>query len=127
MDQELQVVLCTPCDSGRPGRGTSRLRPADFDWAALEQSATHLLASFKNGQWVPYAQELVFAEDLAWFAWTEESLRAAVRAADPWTAAGRLVRVLDSNAFFVLRDVPSTDPALHSLRRLIDALAAAAV
>ncbi|MGW6217838.1 hypothetical protein [Streptomyces sp. NPDC055109] len=53
-------------------------------------------------------------------------LRAAVRAADPWTATGRLVRVLDSNAFFLLRDVPATDTSLHTLRRLIDTLAAAA-
>ncbi|MEU8794529.1 hypothetical protein [Streptomyces sp. NPDC048643] len=123
---EEQVVLCAPCNSRRPSRGTSRLSPADFHWAALERHAALLLTAFKDGQWVPYVQELVFAENLAWFVWTEETLRAAVRAADPWTAAGRLVRVLDSNAFFLLRDVPATDPALHTLRRLIDALATAA-
>ncbi|MGW6257003.1 hypothetical protein [Streptomyces sp. NPDC055085] len=125
-DQELKVVLCGPCDHGRPSRATSSLSPADFHWAALEQNAAQLLAAFKDGQWVPYAQELVFAENLAWFVWTEETLRAAVRAADLWTAAGRLVPVLDSNALFLLRDVPATDPALHTLRRLIDSLAAAA-
>ncbi|MFD6750984.1 hypothetical protein [Streptomyces anthocyanicus] len=92
----------------------------------MDRRAIPLLTSFKDGTWVPYAQELVFAENLAWFAWTEGTLRAAVRAADPWTAAGRLVRVLDSNAFFLLRDVPATDPCLHTLRRLIDTLAAAA-
>jgi len=119
-------VLCAPCDSGRPSRDTGWLGPADFGWVALERNAALLLTAFKNGTWVPYAQELVFAENLAWFVWTEETLRAAVRAADPWTAAGRLVRVLDSNAFFLLRDVPATDPALHTLRRLIDCLAAAA-
>ncbi|MGW6217866.1 hypothetical protein [Streptomyces sp. NPDC055109] len=126
-DRELKVVLCTPCDRGRPGRATSRLSPADLHWAALEQNAAQLLTAFKNGQWVPYAQELVFAENLAWFIWTEETLRAAVRAADPWTATGRLVRILESNAFFLLRDIPATDPALHTLRRLIDTLAAAAI
>lgn len=125
--QELKVTLCAPCDSGRPSRATSSLRPADFYWAALEQQATQLLTAFKTGQWVPYAQELVFAENLARFAWTEETLRAAVRAADPWTTTGRLVRILDSNAFFLLRDIPATDPALHTLRRLIDTLAAAAI
>ncbi|MFF0143079.1 hypothetical protein ACFYRN_42520 [Streptomyces sp. NPDC005227] len=119
-------MLCAPCDSSRPSRGTSRLSPADFHWAALDHHAALLLTAFKDGQWVPYAQELVFAENLAWFIWTEETLRAAVRAADPWTSAGRLVRVLDSNAFFLLRDIPATDPALHTLRRLIDTLAAAA-
>ncbi|MFG2441122.1 hypothetical protein [Streptomyces sp. NPDC048508] len=120
-------MLCAPCDSGRPSRGKRLLSPADFDWVALERNAALLLTTFKDGTWVPYAQELVFAESLAWFVWTEETLRAAVRAADPWTAAGRLVRVLDSNAFFLLRDVPATDPALHTVRRLIDTLAAAAV
>ncbi|MFJ8804322.1 hypothetical protein [Streptomyces sp. NPDC102487] len=125
-DQELKVLLCAPCDRGRPSRATSSLSPADFHWAALEQEAAQLLTAFKNGHWVPYAQELVFAENLAWFVWTEETLRAAVRTADPWTAEGRLIRILDSNAFLLLRDTPATDPALHTLRRLIDTLAAAA-
>ncbi|MFF4557647.1 hypothetical protein [Streptomyces sp. NPDC001422] len=123
--QELKVMLCAPCDARRPSRATSWLSPVDFDWIALESSSAELLTAFKNGQWVPYSQELVFAENLAWFVWTEETLRAAVRAADPWTATGRLVRVLDSNAFLVLRDVSAADPSLHTLRRLIDVLAAA--
>ncbi|MFD6826671.1 hypothetical protein ACFWC5_41040 [Streptomyces sp. NPDC060085] len=124
--QELTVALCAPCDSGRPGRCTNRLQPADYDWVVLERNAAHLLAAFHDRQWVPYAQELVFAEDLAWFIWTEETLRAAVRAAGPWAAKGRLIRILDSSAFLLLREVPATDPALHTLRRLIDTLAAAA-
>ncbi|MET7390854.1 hypothetical protein ACFYPT_35480 [Streptomyces sp. NPDC005529] len=104
----------------------NHLGTADLGWAALERNAAHLLTAFKTRAWVPYGQELIFAENLAWFIWTEETLRAAVRAADPWAARGRLIGIIDPDVFFVLRDVPSTDAALHTLRRLIDTLAEAA-
>ncbi|MFF4321149.1 hypothetical protein [Streptomyces sp. NPDC001568] len=50
-------------------------------------------------------------------------MRTAVREADNLIYAGRLLRALDNNAIIVLRHVPADDPALHSLRRLIDVLA----
>ncbi|MFF5808698.1 hypothetical protein [Streptomyces sp. NPDC012746] len=53
-------------------------------------------------------------------------MRTAVREVDSLTYAGRLARALDNNAITVLRHIPADDRALHSLRRLIDVLAAGA-
>ncbi|MFF5809486.1 hypothetical protein [Streptomyces sp. NPDC012746] len=53
-------------------------------------------------------------------------MRTAVREVDGLTYAGRLLRALDNNAITVLRHIPADERALHSLRRLIDALAAGA-
>ncbi|MFD7094064.1 hypothetical protein [Streptomyces xanthophaeus] len=55
--------------------------------------------------------------------WTETSLATALRETSDLVYAGRLVRALDNNALIVLRRVPADDPALHSLRRLVDVLA----
>ncbi|MFD6826467.1 hypothetical protein ACFWC5_39975 [Streptomyces sp. NPDC060085] len=92
----------------------------------MEQAAAELLIAFRTGMWVPYAHELVFAESLTWFIWTEETLKAGIRTTDAWTAKGRLIRVLDENVFMVLRNVSATSPSLHTLRRLIEALAVTA-
>lgn len=81
----------------------------------------------KERRWLPYRGELEFAAGLARMAWTEESVRAAVREADDTVFGGKLVRVLEGgSAYLLLRHVAAADPALYSLRRLVDVLATAA-
>ncbi|MFK0045921.1 hypothetical protein ACIQU4_17695 [Streptomyces sp. NPDC090741] len=89
----------------------------------LERDVTHLLAAHGQGHWIPSDGELGFAAGLARMPWTEESMRAAVREVDNLVYAGRLLRALDNNAIVVLRHTAADDLALHSLCRLIDALA----
>ncbi|MEU3407533.1 hypothetical protein ABZ766_26805 [Streptomyces sp. NPDC006670] len=122
-----QVALCEPCHSGRPSRGQRALGPADLAWRVVERYATTLLAAYEERRWIPRATELEFAAALARMHWTAESVRAAVREADDAAYGGRLVQALEGgSADILLAHVPADDPALHSLRRLIDALATAA-
>lgn len=100
--------------------------PADLAWRVVEHDAATLFAAYQELRWVPCRGELEFAAGLARMSWTEESMRAAVRDADSRVVGGKLVRALNRNAYFVLRHVAATDPALRSLRRLVDVLATAA-
>ncbi|UQW99132.1 hypothetical protein [Streptomyces sp. RerS4] len=123
-----QVGLCASCDSGRPSRGRPELGPADGAWRVVERCATELLAAYEAGRWIPHAQELEFTAGLARVAWSEASVRSAVRDAGRTALAGRLVRdvLLGGRVYLVLANVSADDPALHSLRRLVDVLATAA-
>jgi hypothetical protein len=112
------VGLCVPCHSGRPARQSCDLGPADFAWRVLSRDAEDLRLDYASGQWLPYAAELRFAEDLARTPWTETAMRTAQRTAPP----GRLSLLLN-NAIFVLRHTEAQDPALRPFRCLIDALA----
>ncbi|MFD5932456.1 hypothetical protein [Streptomyces sp. NPDC060333] len=49
----------------------------------------------------------------------------ALREVDNLTYAGRLTRTLDNSAVIVPHRATAEDPSLHSLHRLVDALAAA--
>ncbi|MFD5575255.1 MULTISPECIES: hypothetical protein [Streptomyces] len=101
--------------------------PADLAWRVVERDATTLLAAYEERRWLPYGGELEFAADLARMPWTEESVRAAVRDADDTAYAGKLVRALEGgSAYLLLRHVAPDDPAVRSLRRLVDVLATAA-
>ncbi|MFF3088822.1 hypothetical protein ACFVRB_27835 [Streptomyces nojiriensis] len=117
------VSLCSLCCLGRPSRKQTELGSADLAWRALERDVTRLLAGHEQGLWSPSNGELEFAAGVARMPWSEESMRTAVREAHSLACSGRLVRALDKNAFVVLRHVPADDPALHSLRRLVDLLA----
>ncbi|MFE1413426.1 hypothetical protein ACFW6F_21895 [Streptomyces sp. NPDC058746] len=122
-----QAALCEPCHSGRPSRGEPDIGPADLAWRAVERDVTTLLAAYEECRWLPQQGELEFAAGLARMAWTEESIRAAVRDAGDNVSGGKLVHVLESGStYLVLRHVAADDPAQHSLRRLVDVLAAAA-
>ncbi|MEU4729571.1 hypothetical protein [Streptomyces sp. NPDC023588] len=122
-----QVALCESCHFGRPSRGRAQLGPADLAWRVVESYATTLLAAYEERRWIPYRGELEFAAGLARMAWTEESVRAAVRDADDTVYAGKLVHALEGgSAYLLLHHVAPNDPALHSLRRLVDVLATAA-
>lgn len=110
------VSLCEPCRSGRPARDSPDLGPADVAWCVLARDAGSLLRDYEGGQWLPYEEELRFAEDLAHLHWTEGTMRTAQRTAP----AGRLALLLDS-ALFVLRYAGARD--LLPLRALVDVLA----
>ncbi|MGW6979591.1 hypothetical protein ACWGE1_09105 [Streptomyces sp. NPDC054932] len=123
-----RVALCEPCHSGRPSRGKTDMGPADLAWRVVERDATTLLAAYEERRWIPYRGELEFAAGLARMAWTEESVRAAVRDADDTVYAGKLVQhaLEGGSAYLLLHHVAPDDAALHSLRRLVDVLATAA-
>ncbi|MFK0203457.1 hypothetical protein [Streptomyces lavendulae] len=122
-----RVALCEPCHSGRPSRGKMDMGPADLAWQVVECDATTLLAAYKERRWLPNRGELEFAAGLARMVWTEESVRAAVRDADDTVFGGRLVHALEGgSAYILLHHVAADDPALHSLRSLVDVLATAA-
>jgi hypothetical protein len=114
------VGLCEPCRSGRPARDAPDIGPADIAWCVLTRDVNALQQRYDSELWHPSMAELQLAEGLARVPWTEESIRAAERAAPP--GAGRLALLLD-NAAFVLRYADARDPALLPLRRLIDVLA----
>ncbi|MFF3015390.1 hypothetical protein [Streptomyces sp. NPDC057939] len=118
-----RVRLCEHCHRGRPGRQHDELGPIDIAWRALDHDASRLLTAYEQGLWVPSGGEVEFAAGLARMAWTEESMRTAVRDACNLVYAGRLLRALDNNAIIVLRHVPADDPALHALRRLVHVVA----
>ncbi|MEU7067199.1 hypothetical protein [Streptomyces sp. NPDC046161] len=92
----------------------------------LERDATSLLTAYETGLWSPDREELQFAGALARMAWSQESMRTALREVNNLAYAGRLARALDNNAVVVLQQVPADDPALFSVRRLVDVLARAA-
>ncbi|MFE6085998.1 hypothetical protein [Streptomyces virginiae] len=120
-----RVALCDVCHSGRPSRESTDMGPADLAWQVVERYATTLLAEYEQRLWFPSPGELEFAAGLARMPWTEESVRAAVRDADD--TGGRLVHALEGGSdYTLLHHVAADDPALHSLRRLVDVLATAA-
>lgn len=122
-----KVGLCARCNASRPSRGSAALGPADQAWRVVERHATTLRSAYENRRWIPRPGELALAVGLARIPWTEESVRAAVREGDPTIHGGQLIQVLEGGCLYLLlAHASADDPSLHSLRRLIDVLAAAA-
>ncbi|MFD7556409.1 hypothetical protein ACFV9E_17955 [Streptomyces sp. NPDC059835] len=101
--------------------------PADLAWRVVERDAMTLLAAYEERCWFPRQGELEFAAGLARMTWSEELVRETVRDADNMVLGGNLLRALEGGSLYLLlRHVAPSDPALHSLRHLIDGLATAA-
>ncbi|WP_316779725.1 hypothetical protein [Streptomyces sasae] len=81
---------------------------------------TTLQQSYDEGTWIPLAEELQFAGQLARLPWTEGTIRAAKREAPLGTEC--LTLLLD-NLAVVLRYTDARDPAVLPLRAFVDVLA----
>ncbi|MFF4607817.1 hypothetical protein ACFY12_34390 [Streptomyces sp. NPDC001339] len=91
---------------------------ADVAWRVLTRDVERLQQEYVSGQWLPYPEEMRFAEGLARIPWGQATMEAAMRL----RPVGRLGLLLE-NAIFVLRYVEGRDPALLRFRQLVDVLA----
>ncbi|MET7305425.1 hypothetical protein [Embleya sp. NPDC005575] len=117
------VRLCARCRSIRPGRDRGELVPDDETWAFLERETTALGQDYESGRWLPWRDELHWAQNLRATTWTQSAVEHALRDAGPHVSTGRLVHVVEPLPG-LLALVDDGDPALRTLRRFLDNLTA---
>ncbi|MET7304426.1 hypothetical protein [Embleya sp. NPDC005575] len=117
------VRLCARCRSIRPGRDRGELVADDWTWAFLEREVTALGRDHGAGRWLPYRDELHWAQNLHTATWTQSTVEHALRDAEPHVSTGRLVHVVEPLPR-LLALVNDGDPALRTLRRFLNNITA---
>jgi hypothetical protein len=118
-----RVRPCATCHDRRPGHDRDEFRTGVGTGALLEREVATLVEDYETGRWLPYRDELHWAQRLAAARWTQGSVEQALRDAGEHVRAGRLVRVVELLPG-LLAVVDDRDPAPRSLRRFLDVLAA---
>ncbi|MFE5326667.1 hypothetical protein ACFRCG_09795 [Embleya sp. NPDC056575] len=115
------VRLCAHCRDNRPGRAGGELVADDRTWVFVERESTSLISAYEAGRWLPYHDELHWAQALNTATWTQGLVARALCDAREHVRAGRLIRVVE-HLPRLLALVDDGDRCLASLRRLLDVL-----